>query len=162
MPSCELFSSIAASVVSVTVHLCYFLLSITHRAATGVTNVSTADHPSLLYLHADPLASKPENPTFKSTDPQDFRQSFPELKRKLYSAINQAEEGELGISLPEGLIKQTVMPEGLPEQSVAFDPIALTIEYEVVNPKHGVRFVGGDDDSVCAFLLSTTARILTV
>lgn len=114
-----------------------------------MTNVSTADHPSLLYLHADPLTAKASNPTYKPTDPKDFRQSFPELKRKLYSAINQAEEGELGISLPDGLVKQSVMPEGLPEQSgAAFDPVALTIEYEVVNPKHGVRFVGGDNDSV--------------
>lgn len=116
--------------------------------------MSTADHPNLLYLHADPLACKAENTTYKPTDPKDFRQSYPELKRKLYSAINQAEEGELGISLPEGSVKQTVMPEDLPEQAAAFDPIAITIEYEVIDPKHGVTFVGGDDDSVsCSFPL---------
>jgi transcription initiation factor TFIID subunit 2 len=45
------------------------------------------------------------------SNPQDVH-THPELKRKLYSALAEGDEGELSISIPEG----TVRPSG---QSVA-------------------------------------------
>lgn len=35
-----------------------------------------------------------------------IRSSYPELKRRLYSAANEAEEGELAIVLPTGTVKK--------------------------------------------------------
>ena len=124
---------------------------------TDILNISTSTQPSLAFAHVDPLAPSDKNPTFVPTDPKDIQAAYPELKRKLYAAANEGDEGELAISLPVGTIKRSgqgadgMTPAATPAAVVnsdlpEFESIIIKIEYELVNPKEGIRFVGAQGD----------------
>ncbi|KAF5352665.1 hypothetical protein D9756_005839 [Leucocoprinus leucothites] len=87
----------------------------------------------------------------------------PELKRKVYSALQESDEGELSVAIPKDVpLKQTsnanllynegATPEpstpGVPQgQSLPeFSPIAVNIVYSLRNPVDGVEFVLPNDN----------------
>ncbi len=83
--------------------------------------------------------------------------SIPELKRKLYSALSEADEGELSIAIPSSQLPRSitqvgVISPGVPTgarsvspdpglNSVEFAPITVIIEYSLHNPHDGLQFV---------------------
>ena len=83
--------------------------------------------------------------------------SIPELKRKLYSALSEADEGELSIAIPNNQLPNSIpqvgaislgVPTGArfatPDpgfNSSEFAPIMVVIEYSLHNPHDGLQFV---------------------
>ncbi|KAJ3830293.1 hypothetical protein F5880DRAFT_1516515 [Lentinula raphanica] len=79
----------------------------------------------------------------------------PELKRKLYSALQEGDEGELSIAIPKevslkptGIVNSalndfsTPEPQAQPSQQVTeFTPIVVKIIYSLRNPAEGIQFV---------------------
>lgn len=104
-------------------------------APAAVTGVSIAGHGPAQYLHADPLDESAG--TYAPTDPLHVSKAFPELKRKFFAAVNEASEGELAVNVPAGAVKQA-------DGAATFDPIVITIDYDVFKPKDGIRFAGLD------------------
>ena len=121
-----------------------------------MSKVSTTTHSSLSFSHLDPLAATSNNPTFTATDEKDVRSAYPELKRKLFVAETEADKGELAIGLPASLVKKVEnTAEGQQAQaSTEFEPIVITVQYDLVNPRDGLLFVGSDGDTeVCLYFL---------
>ena len=58
-----------------------------------IHNILVASHPAD-FVHTDPLAS------LSVSNAQDVHH-HPELKRKLYSALQEGDEGELSIAIPK-------------------------------------------------------------
>ena len=80
---------------------------------SAIHSVNVASHPAE-FIHHDPLSN------INIPNPQDCH-NHPELKRKVYSALAEADEGELSIAIPrEVSLKQSghattgnVVSEGL-------------------------------------------------
>ncbi|KAF8204343.1 hypothetical protein K438DRAFT_1716031 [Mycena galopus ATCC 62051] len=107
------------------------------------------------FIHHDPLASLTIG---APNEPLDCHR-HPELKRKLYSALQESDEGELSIVIPQEVaLKQSgqsvnpvVSEVATPEpqtpgaqvsQAVPeFAPIAINIAYSLRNPVDGFQFV---------------------
>ncbi|KAK7063812.1 transcription initiation factor TFIID subunit 2 [Favolaschia claudopus] len=125
-----------------------------HSRQCTIQTVTVANIPAE-FTHYDPLANLSTGP---STEPLDCHR-HPELKRKLYSALQESDEGELSISIPlEVALKQSGQsvnpiasevatpepqtPGGQPSQPVPeFAPIAINIAYSLRNPVDGFQFV---------------------
>ncbi|KIY69351.1 hypothetical protein CYLTODRAFT_420749 [Cylindrobasidium torrendii FP15055 ss-10] len=78
--------------------------------------------------------------------------NHPELKRKLFSAFQEGDDGELAISIPkEVALKQPANPFGLPSEAPAEPPkdefanIVLKISYSCRRPPDGIEFILPDD-----------------
>ncbi|GAA5898524.1 transcription initiation factor TFIID subunit TAF2 [Sporobolomyces salmoneus] len=104
----------------------------------------------------------PAPPTL--TEPSNIH-TYPELKRAVWRADNEGEEGELGIAIPQGCVVRVPRPVG--ETPAANTPAAsknaeapkpdeyesfvIAIEYEVVKPGIGLVVVGPDDANPSRF-----------
>ncbi|KAH7886186.1 hypothetical protein F5I97DRAFT_2026435 [Phlebopus sp. FC_14] len=108
------------------------------------------------FVHHDPLAH------INISTPQDCH-TYPELKRKMYSALAEGDEGELSIAIPKevslrqsghvdrraNLIRVAATPEPqtpgpsfqTPAPGPEFMPIVVHIEYSLKNPVDGIQFV---------------------
>ncbi|KZT08630.1 uncharacterized protein LAESUDRAFT_45791 [Laetiporus sulphureus 93-53] len=124
-----------------------------HSRQCTIHSVTVASHPADFTYH-DPLAS------LNVSNPQDVH-LHPELKRKVYSALAEGEEGELSIAIPNevslrqsghaaaGLVSEAATPEpqtpGLNAQATLpvpeFVPININIIYSMRNPADGIQFV---------------------
>ncbi|KAJ7897366.1 hypothetical protein B0H14DRAFT_2677986 [Mycena olivaceomarginata] len=121
-----------------------------HSRQCTIQTVTVASLPAE-FTHNDPLANLTVG---APNDPLDCHR-HPELKRKLYSALQESDEGELSIAIPlEVALKhsgQSVEPLATPEpqtpgaqasQAVPeFAPIAINIAYSLRNPADGFQFV---------------------
>ncbi|KAJ3797877.1 TATA-binding protein associated factor Taf2 [Lentinula aff. detonsa] len=101
------------------------------------------------FTHSDPFVSLING----FSEPDCHR--HPELKRKLYSALQEGDEGELSIMIPKevslkptGSVNSilndfsTPEPQVQPSQQVAeFTPIVVKIAYSIRNPTEGIQFV---------------------
>ncbi|RDX51973.1 hypothetical protein OH76DRAFT_1400878 [Lentinus brumalis] len=124
-----------------------------HARQCVIHSVSVASH-SADFVHSDPLASL-------SISNVDIH-NHPELRRKVYSALQEGEEGELSIAIPKevslrqaghrsnaGIISEAATPEpqtpgqqgnhALPVPE--FTPIQVKIYYSLKNPADGIQFV---------------------
>ncbi|KAF5392476.1 hypothetical protein D9757_002262 [Collybiopsis confluens] len=125
----------------------YVLLLLNPRA-TAVHSVHVGGHPAE-FVHNDPLF----NLTHGISEPDCHR--HPELKRKLYSALQESDEGELAIAIPKevslkptGSVDQAVNdystpePHAQPSQQVTeFSPVVVKVSYSLRNPTEGIQFV---------------------
>lgn len=99
-------------------------------------NTHTAD-----FVHYDPLAHVTIN------KPDEFN-SYPELKRKIYSALSESDEGELSIAIPSQVSVIAPAPtQNGPSTSTnasnapEYLPLVVRIEYSLKNPVDGLQFV---------------------
>ncbi|KAI0323074.1 hypothetical protein OF83DRAFT_1234654 [Amylostereum chailletii] len=124
-----------------------------HSRNCTIHKVLVANHHAD-FIHYDSL------PNLTTNAPQDVH-SHPELKRKLYSALADGDEGELSILIPRevpvhplsnvtsGLVSEAATPEpqtpGFPVAQLAqvneFAPIMVNIEYSLRGPVDGLNFV---------------------
>jgi transcription initiation factor TFIID subunit 2 len=107
------------------------------------------------FVYFDPLAN------LGVSKPEEFNQ-YPELKRKLYSALSESDEGELSIGIPDQVSVTLVNPPAssapgavtngatpataaAPTTTAAasreYQPITVRIEYMVKNPGDGIQFI---------------------
>ncbi|KAI0660528.1 hypothetical protein C8Q70DRAFT_976084 [Cubamyces menziesii] len=107
------------------------------------------------FVHQDPFAH------LSVSNPQDVH-NHPELKRRVYSALAEGDEGELSISIPRevavtpsghraqtGIVSEAATPEPQTPGHMAQQPhsvteyrqIEVTITYSLKNPADGVQFV---------------------
>ncbi|WVR08077.1 hypothetical protein IAU60_005123 [Kwoniella sp. DSM 27419] len=116
--------------------------------------------------------SNPFQPLPVREPPIDIR-SHPEIKRKLWAATGERDEGELAISVSGGWVRlvESVLPSGQAGQ-VAFAPIQVQIDYQLAlggDVVEGIVFRrpgdGGDDYQIPHMFLSPTdydaARVWT-
>ncbi|GAA5910197.1 hypothetical protein JCM8208_006756 [Rhodotorula glutinis] len=103
-----------------------------------------------------PLAFTHLPPAAPSLTQPDNIHTYPEMKRHIWRADNEGEEGELGIAIPSGCIVPTAnasaaptpgQPAGLDE----YEPFTIAIEYEVLKPGLGVVVVGPDEANPARF-----------
>ncbi|KAG2155663.1 TATA-binding protein associated factor Taf2 [Suillus clintonianus] len=128
-----------------------------HSRQCTIHSISVASHPAD-FVHHDPLAQ------INISNPQDCH-TYPELKRKIYSALAEGDEGELSIaipkevslrqtghanhSLPNGHVSEAATPEPhtpgpsshTPAPIPEFMPIVVHIDYSLRNPVDGIQFV---------------------
>ena len=113
-----------------------------------ITAVKVAGHVAD-FVHYDPLAN------LTISKPDDFH-TYPELKRRLYSAISDGEEGELSIVIPPqvAVFKQVepAAPSTSKPPSPEYNTILIRIEYHSHNPVDGLQFILPSDGYpfVCA------------
>ena len=69
------------------------LFRVALKLALAIQSVTVASHHAE-FVHYDPLAN------ISVSNPQDCH-TYPELKRKLYSALAEGDEGELSIAIPK-------------------------------------------------------------
>lgn len=79
--------------------------------------------------------------------------SFPEIKRKLFTALADSDEGALSIAIPSSQLpvrlsttrEPTLSPAGFrateSESTSQFAPITILIHYSLRNPRDGIQFV---------------------
>ncbi|KAJ6520284.1 hypothetical protein C8R45DRAFT_55863 [Mycena sanguinolenta] len=126
-----------------------------HSRQCTIQTVTVANLPAE-FTHHDPLANLtvggPQN------EPLDCHR-HPELKRKLYSALQESDEGELSIAIPlevalkhsghsvNAIVNDVATPEpqtpgASASQAVPeFAPISINIAYSLRNPVDGFQFV---------------------
>lgn len=127
-----------------------------HARQCTIHFVTVASHQAD-FVHGDPLAN------VNISTPQDCH-TYPELKRKIYTALAEGDEGELSIAIPKevplrqvgqsghstasGILSETATPEpqtpGPSFQAPTgpeFMPIVVHIEYSLRNPIDGIQFV---------------------
>ncbi|KAJ7150184.1 hypothetical protein C8R46DRAFT_1008308 [Mycena filopes] len=124
-----------------------------HSRQCTIQTVTVASIPTE-FIHHDPLAHISVG---APNEPLDCHR-HPELKRKLYSALQESDEGELSIAIPpevalkySGNSVKPAVSEATPEpqtpgaqasQAVPeFAPIAINIAYSLRNPADGFQFV---------------------
>ncbi|KAL4251521.1 Transcription initiation factor TFIID subunit 2 [Abortiporus biennis] len=127
-----------------------------HSRQCTIHSVTVASH-SADFVHHDPLAN------ISISNPQDCHNHL-ELKRKLYSALAEGDEGELSIAIPREVVKQSghsvagvVSEAATPEPQTPgpslqtsapqpeFVPIVVCITYSLRNPSDGLQFVVPND-----------------
>ncbi|KAG9008792.1 hypothetical protein FRB90_008736 [Tulasnella sp. 427] len=91
------------------------------------------------YVHYDPLVN------VQVANRSDVH-IYPEIKRKLYSALSEGDEGELSIGLPADVVtkqEQAFNSNIQPDGTVSSEAISFTIriDYIVRNPAEGLEFV---------------------
>ncbi|TFL06150.1 hypothetical protein BDV98DRAFT_558917 [Pterulicium gracile] len=128
-----------------------------HCRQSNIHSVTVANIDAEFAYH-DPVS----NLTVGASDPKDCH-NHPEIKRKLYSALQESDEGELSIAIPPGVsLKQSSSDSTLmgmysdaatPEPQtpgasssqlpggVEFAPIVVHIEYTLTHPVDGLQFV---------------------
>ncbi|KAJ7508635.1 hypothetical protein B0H11DRAFT_37054 [Mycena galericulata] len=124
-----------------------------HSRQCTIHTVTVANLPAD-FTHHDPLSNISVG---APNEPLDCHR-HPELKRKLYSALQESDEGELSIAIPlevalkhsghsiNPVVSEVATPEpqtpGTTSQSVPeFAPIAINIAYSLRNPADGFQFV---------------------
>ncbi|KAG8920123.1 hypothetical protein FRC01_000907 [Tulasnella sp. 417] len=91
------------------------------------------------YIHYDPLVN------IHVANRSDVH-LYPEIKRKLYSALSEGDEGELSIGLPADLVtrqEQAFNNNSQPDGTVPIEAVSfiIRIDYIVRNPPEGLEFV---------------------
>ncbi|KAF7307415.1 Transcription initiation factor TFIID subunit 2 [Mycena indigotica] len=127
-----------------------------HSRQCTIQTVTVANQPAE-FIHHDPLANLSLGGPPESIDCH----RHPELKRKLYTALQEGEDGELAIAIPAEVL---VKPAGGSENSMVndfatpepstpgpssqaaqtateFAPICINIAYSLRNPVDGFQFV---------------------
>ncbi|EGO05242.1 hypothetical protein SERLA73DRAFT_82815 [Serpula lacrymans var. lacrymans S7.3] len=125
-----------------------------HSRQCSIHSVSVASHQAD-FVHHDPLAH------ISISNPKDAH-TYPELKRKIYSALAEGDEGELSIAIPKevplrpsghaaasGMVSEAATPEPqtpgpsfhTPVAMPEFMPITVNIVYSLRNPVDGIQFV---------------------
>ncbi|KAI0068033.1 hypothetical protein BV25DRAFT_1904522 [Artomyces pyxidatus] len=124
-----------------------------HSRQCTIHSVTVASHRAD-FIHYDPLAN------LSIANPQDVH-NHPDLKRKLYSALAEGDEGELSIAIPKEVsLKQTgssasgidVSEAATPEPQTpgasmsqpifpVLESITVKIDYSLRNPVDGLSFV---------------------
>ena len=116
-------------------------------------------HPTT-FVHHDPLSnvtiSKPEDGSAYS--------AYPELKRRLYSALAEGDEGELSLAIPQQVaitLSQPLIPPLAQQQNATgtgpgtaavattstekvakeYNPLVVRIEYALKDPADGLQFI---------------------
>lgn len=101
------------------------------------------------FVHHDPLS----NVTISKPDDSSAYSAYPELKRRLYSALSEGDEGELSIAIPQDVAitlsqpPQTQNATGGPSTTVVekaakeYNPLVVRIEYALKDPVDGLQFV---------------------
>ncbi|KAI3622581.1 tata-binding protein associated factor taf2 [Moniliophthora roreri] len=131
-----------------------------HSRQCTIHSVHVASHEAE-FIHHDPLT----NITVGSANDTPDIHLHPELKRKLYSALQEGDEGELSIAIPKevslratGTIgtshdefatpePQTPGPQPQAGQAVTeFSPIVVKIAYSLRNPVDGFEFVSATEN----------------
>ncbi|BGP23606.1 transcription initiation factor TFIID subunit 2 [Rhodotorula toruloides] len=97
------------------------------------------------------------------TQPENIH-TYPEMKRQIWRAENEGEEGELGIAIPQGCIVRTSIgmgrtpgtvptpaKDGLLPRTDEFEPFTVAVEYEVTKPGIGLVVVGPDEANPSRF-----------
>ncbi|GAA5878689.1 hypothetical protein JCM8547_002132 [Rhodosporidiobolus lusitaniae] len=97
------------------------------------------------------------------TQPENIH-TYPEMKRQIWRADNEAEEGELGIAIPHGTVVRvggggaggrTPAPAtpaaGKESPREEYEPFTIAVEYEVTKPGMGVVVVGPDEANPSRF-----------
>ncbi|KAL0951837.1 hypothetical protein HGRIS_008498 [Hohenbuehelia grisea] len=128
-----------------------------HCRQSTIHAVTVASQPAE-FVHNDPLA----NVTIPvDEDGKQDCHRHPELKRKLYTALQEGDEGELSIAIPNGVsfkqygrnssstvtYSEAATPEpqtpGMSQTApgVEFAPIVIHIDYSLRNPVEGIQFV---------------------
>ncbi|OCH90063.1 hypothetical protein OBBRIDRAFT_793679 [Obba rivulosa] len=124
-----------------------------HSRQCTIHSVTVSSHPAE-FVHNDPLSN------LSISNAQDCH-NHPELKRKLYSALAEGDEGELSIAIPKevslrqsghaamGIVSEAATPEpqtpgpnfqnSLPVPE--FVPIVVNIAYSLRKPVDGIQFV---------------------
>ncbi|KAI0308085.1 hypothetical protein B0F90DRAFT_1680044 [Multifurca ochricompacta] len=126
-----------------------------HCRQCTVHSVTVASHRAE-FVQYDSLAN------LTISNPQDVH-THPELKRKLYSALAEGDEGELSIAIPrevplkvsgsfhagmatsEAATPEPQTPGASTLPTIEFAPITVHIEYSVRNPSDGLTFVRPSD-----------------
>ncbi|GAA5969785.1 hypothetical protein JCM11641_008040 [Rhodosporidiobolus odoratus] len=136
----------------------------------------TIHHCSLRIPTVVPLAFShlpPSKPAL--TQPENIH-TYPEMKRQIWRADNEAEEGELGIAIPQGCIvkiagaagARTPAPatpaagKGVEPPRDEYEPFTIAVEYEVTKPGIGVVVVGPDEANPSRFPQVFTSAISDV
>ena len=121
-----------------------------HSRQCIIHRVTVADHAADFVLQ-DPFAN------LGPTKPDDVH-SFPEIKRKMFSALSDADQGELSIAIPSPLLPvprplqtatrgpssaktKNALPNSIVNPSSEFAPLAVVIHYSLRTPHDGVQFV---------------------
>ncbi|KAF7302980.1 Transcription initiation factor TFIID subunit 2 [Mycena kentingensis (nom. inval.)] len=121
-----------------------------HSRQCTIQTVTVASHPAE-FVHYDPIANLNLGGPPESIDCHRHH----ELKRKLYSALQESEEGELGIAIPAEVVLKPAGNSGstavndlatpepsTPGQTITeFAPISINIAYSLRNPVDGFQFV---------------------
>ena len=116
------------------------ILSVTLKRQNGVPPLPLAYN----YLPPTPPAL---------TEPGNIH-TYPELKRSVWRATSEGEEGELGVSLPLGTVTKVQAPDAgrtpaTPKEEVRredeFEQVIISVEYEVVQPGEGIVVVKPDE-----------------
>ncbi|KAF8323748.1 hypothetical protein DL93DRAFT_8248 [Clavulina sp. PMI_390] len=118
-----------------------------HSRQCTIDNVSVAGQPADFVLQ-DPQSN------LGPSKPDDVH-GFAEMKRKMFTAFSEADEGELSIALPPSLLPvprsvPSEPKEGTPSTSnpsrqsnstSEFAPISVLIHYSMRSPSNGLEFV---------------------
>lgn len=124
-----------------------------HSRQCTIHSVRVGSHAADFVFH-DPLAN------LSISSPQDCH-THPELKRRVYSALAESDEGELSVAIPKevslrqaghavtGIVSEAATPEPQTPGPMAapvlpvpeFAPITVTIEYSIRNPADGIQFI---------------------
>ena len=121
-----------------------------HSRQCEVHSVFVSGKETDFILH-DPLSN------IGPSKPDDVH-SFPEIKRKLFSALAEADEGELSISVPDdclpfqvsgnspgsglaGSVSRGTTPDPNTQGVGEFAPILVVIDYSLRHPRDGIQFV---------------------
>ncbi|THH30629.1 hypothetical protein EUX98_g3547 [Antrodiella citrinella] len=130
-----------------------------HSRQCAIQSVTIGTH-SAEFSHHDPLAN------INISNAQDCHNHL-ELKRKVYAALAEGDEGELSIAIPReviirqsgnaavGIASEAATPEpqtpGIPAPSLApvleFAPITVRIVYNLRKPADGIQFVFPTENS---------------
>ncbi|GAA6000165.1 transcription initiation factor TFIID subunit TAF2 [Rhodotorula paludigena] len=111
-----------------------------------------------------PLAFSHLPPATPALTQPDNIHTYPEMKRQIWRADNEGEEGELGIAIPSGCIVRTAAssartPSLAPTPGGAgalpttdeFEPFTIAVEYEVTKPGLGLVVVAPDEANPARF-----------
>ncbi|KAJ8084704.1 hypothetical protein PM082_003480 [Marasmius tenuissimus] len=131
-----------------------------HCRQSTIHSVHVASHEAE-FIHHDPLTSITVGAPNDSPDIH----RHPELKRKIYSALQEGDEGELSIAIPKevslkatGTVgttqndyatpePQTPGPQAQTSQVITeFSPIVVKIVYSIRNPVDGLEFVSATEN----------------
>lgn len=112
-----------------------------------------------------PLAFSHDPPALPTLTKPDDIHTYPELKRSMWRAGNEGEEGELGIALPPGIVKRQLptldasmpTPKDDAKKEEEWEPLTINIQYEVNQPGPGIVAVGPDETNPSVGLIPTFA-----
>ncbi|GAA5825196.1 hypothetical protein JCM3770_002346, partial [Rhodotorula araucariae] len=102
-----------------------------------------------------PLAFSHLPPATPALTQPDNIHTYPEMKRHIWRAENEGEEGELGIAIPSGCIVPSATASAAPtpgqQPQDEYEPFTIAIEYEVTKPGLGLVVVAPDEANPARF-----------